>query len=136
MAPTSEGGKLQARRDAQAHRDSIAKPVSQEPPKKRGRPKKNRTPEDEEREAQSRKTARSKYLDALKGTRDMVTQGAKSLAATFGGGRRSEGFFEREILQSARLGKTKRKTNTWNVYLRLRLNAANASTSAQLSHLT
>ncbi len=133
MAPTSEGGKLQARRDAQAHRDAIAKPVPQEPPKKRGRPKKNRTPEDEEREAQSRKTARSKYLDALKGTRDLVTQGAKSLVATFGGGRRTEGFYEREILQSARLGKTKRKSNKWNVFLRMRLNEANASTSCRFS---
>ncbi|RDX44774.1 hypothetical protein OH76DRAFT_1359076, partial [Lentinus brumalis] len=118
-------GRLEARREAAAHRDGIAHEQPQEPSRKRSVRQNHKTPEDIAQESQARKKKTSKYLSDLKDARATVSDAAKGLFAKYGSGRRTEGFYEREILQTARLGKTKRKLNSWNAYIRARLKVLN-----------
>ncbi len=123
-------GRLEARREAAAHRDGIAHEQPQEPSRKRSVRQNHKTPEDIAQESQARKKKTSKYLSDLKDARATVSDAAKGLFAKYGSGRRTEGFYEREILQTARLGKTKRKLNSWNAYIRARLKVLNDGTSS------
>ncbi|KAI9061958.1 hypothetical protein FKP32DRAFT_1604441 [Trametes sanguinea] len=125
MARTEHPSRLAARREATLQRRKYITRLARMPYKTR---RKNhslitKTPAEKKLIAERRAETRTKYQESLKEAREVITEKAAELNATFG--IHSIKYYEEEIFQTARIIKQKRKTSGWNAFIRSELKRMN-----------
>ncbi len=127
MVAVASAAKLAARREARSRRKEYLSTlqVAKKPRKKAVRRRHKKTPEEKKRDAETRRTTKRKYFDALDSARDRVAEEAQQLHETFG--KHSVAYYEREILQAPKISAPQCKSSSWNAWIRWRLRDLNSS---------
>lgn len=123
MAIFGKGRRLAARLEAANAQRKYVTRLTRTPFRTRSRTSIKKTPAEQKIIAIHRAERREKVRNALANARNTVTEEAEKLQEEIGG--HDAKYFQHQILQQSRLSHKRRRTSTWNAFLREELRVRN-----------
>lgn len=124
MATFGKGKRLAARLEAANAQRKYVTRLTRKPFRTRTKNSIKKTPAEQKIIAAHRAERREKVRNALASAQHMVTEEAERLQDDLGG--HDAKYFQHQILQQSRLSHKRRRTSTWNAFLREELRIRNS----------
>ncbi|OJT09919.1 hypothetical protein TRAPUB_13600 [Trametes pubescens] len=124
MAIFGKGKRLAARLEAASAQRKYVTRLTRKPFRNRTKNSIKKTPAEQKIIAAHRAERRAKVQNALASARHTVTEEAERLQEDLGG--HDANYYQHQILQQSRLSHKRRRTSTWNVFLREELRVRNS----------
>ncbi len=125
MAIFGKGKRLAARLEAASAQRKYVTRLTRTPFRTRTKNSIKKTPAEQKIIAAHRAERREKVRNALASARHTVTEEAERLQEDIGG--HDTNYFQHQILQQSRIAHKRRRTSTWNAFLREELRVRNSS---------